>query len=102
MIVGGHEHDKILPVVSTRGPHALLPAHPPLEYVEPRRQLATLIGSNYIRHVLSTTDDEITVYDALTYAGNLVSIRGERRLPWLMVATVPLSACIRFLIVRLR
>jgi len=31
---------------------------------------AGFIGSNYARHVLSTTDDEITVFDALTYAGN--------------------------------
>ena len=32
---------------------------------------AGFIGSNYVRHVLDTTDDEVTVYDALTYAGNL-------------------------------
>jgi dTDP-glucose 4,6-dehydratase len=31
---------------------------------------AGFIGSNYVRHVLATTDDEVTVYDALTYAGN--------------------------------
>ncbi|HEY3485735.1 MAG TPA: dTDP-glucose 4,6-dehydratase [Ilumatobacteraceae bacterium] len=36
---------------------------------------AGFIGSNYVRHVLDTTDDEITIYDALTYAGNLASIR---------------------------
>lgn len=36
---------------------------------------AGFIGSNYVRHVLSTTDDEVTIYDALTYAGNLESIR---------------------------
>ncbi|MGD9703344.1 MAG: dTDP-glucose 4,6-dehydratase [Acidimicrobiia bacterium] len=36
---------------------------------------AGFIGSNYVRHVLSTTDDEVTIYDALTYAGNLASIR---------------------------
>jgi len=30
---------------------------------------AGFIGSNYVRHVLATTDDEVTVYDALTYAG---------------------------------
>jgi dTDP-glucose 4,6-dehydratase len=35
---------------------------------------AGFIGSNYVRHVLSTTDDEVTVYDALTYAGNLSSL----------------------------
>ncbi len=32
---------------------------------------AGFIGSNYVRHVLATTDDEVTVFDALTYAGNL-------------------------------
>lgn len=31
---------------------------------------AGFIGSNYARHVLNTTDDEVTVFDALTYAGN--------------------------------
>ena len=31
---------------------------------------AGFIGSNYARHVLATTDDEVTVFDALTYAGN--------------------------------
>jgi dTDP-glucose 4,6-dehydratase len=36
---------------------------------------AGFIGSNYIRHILATTDDTVTVYDALTYAGNLASIR---------------------------
>jgi dTDP-glucose 4,6-dehydratase len=36
---------------------------------------AGFIGSNYVRHVLATTDDEVTIYDALTYAGNLASIR---------------------------
>jgi dTDP-glucose 4,6-dehydratase len=36
---------------------------------------AGFIGSNYVRHVLATTDDEITIYDSLTYAGNMVSIR---------------------------
>jgi dTDP-glucose 4,6-dehydratase len=35
---------------------------------------AGFIGSNYVRHVLSTTDDEVTVFDALTYAGNLSSL----------------------------
>jgi dTDP-glucose 4,6-dehydratase len=35
---------------------------------------AGFIGSNYVRHVLSTSDDEVTVYDALTYAGNLSSL----------------------------
>lgn len=36
---------------------------------------AGFIGSNYVRHILDTTDDTVTVYDALTYAGNLESIR---------------------------
>jgi len=36
---------------------------------------AGFIGSNYVRHVLAHTDDEITVYDALTYAGNLSTLR---------------------------
>ncbi len=35
---------------------------------------AGFIGSNYVRHVLSTKDDEVTVFDALTYAGNLSSL----------------------------
>lgn len=37
---------------------------------------AGFIGSNYVRHVLGTTDDEVTVFDALTYAGNLDNLRG--------------------------
>jgi dTDP-glucose 4,6-dehydratase len=36
---------------------------------------AGFIGSNYVRYVLANTDDEITVYDALTYAGNLSTLR---------------------------
>ncbi len=36
---------------------------------------AGFIGSNYVRHVLATTDHEVTIFDALTYAGNLASIR---------------------------
>jgi dTDP-glucose 4,6-dehydratase len=36
---------------------------------------AGFIGSNYVRHVLEHTDDEVTVYDALTYAGNLSTLR---------------------------
>lgn len=31
---------------------------------------AGFIGSNYVRHVLTTSDDEVTIFDALTYAGN--------------------------------
>ncbi len=42
------------------------------------RQLVTggagFIGSNYVRHVLGTSDDEVTIYDALTYAGNLSTL----------------------------
>ena len=36
---------------------------------------AGFIGSGYVRHVLASTDDEVTVYDALTYAGNLSTLR---------------------------
>jgi len=36
---------------------------------------AGFIGSNYVRHILATTDDSVTIYDALTYAGNMASIR---------------------------
>jgi dTDP-glucose 4,6-dehydratase len=36
---------------------------------------AGFIGSNYVRHVLATTDDEVTVFDALTYAGNLDNLK---------------------------
>jgi dTDP-glucose 4,6-dehydratase len=43
------------------------------------RQLVTggagFIGSNYVRWVLEHTDDEVVVYDALTYAGNLSTLR---------------------------
>jgi dTDP-glucose 4,6-dehydratase len=35
---------------------------------------AGFIGSNYVRHVLATTDDEVTVFDALTYAGNRATL----------------------------
>jgi dTDP-glucose 4,6-dehydratase len=31
---------------------------------------AGFIGSNYVRHVFATSDDEVTVFDALTYAGS--------------------------------
>src|ERR1700680_4219710 len=37
---------------------------------------AGFIGSNYVRRVLSTSDDSVTVFDALTYAGNLDNFRG--------------------------
>ena len=36
---------------------------------------AGFIGSNYVRYVLEHTDDEVVVYDALTYAGNLSTLR---------------------------
>jgi dTDP-glucose 4,6-dehydratase len=35
---------------------------------------AGFIGSNYAHHVLATSDDEVTVFDALTYAGNLENL----------------------------
>ena len=35
---------------------------------------AGFIGSNYVHHVLETTDDTVTVFDALTYAGNLENL----------------------------
>ncbi len=50
------------------------------------RQLVTggagFIGSNYVRSVLSGSDDSVTVYDALTYAGhreNLADLEGDPR-----------------------
>ena len=36
---------------------------------------AGFIGSNYVRWVLEHTDDQVTVYDALTYAGNESTLR---------------------------
>ncbi|MBW8827558.1 MAG: dTDP-glucose 4,6-dehydratase [Acidobacteria bacterium] len=36
---------------------------------------AGFIGSNYVRWVLANTDDQVTVYDALTYAGNRSTLR---------------------------
>jgi dTDP-glucose 4,6-dehydratase len=42
------------------------------------RQLVTggagFIGSNYARWVLEHTDDDVTIYDALTYAGNRATL----------------------------
>ena len=35
---------------------------------------AGFIGSNYVRWVMRHTDDAVTVYDALTYAGNLSTL----------------------------
>jgi dTDP-glucose 4,6-dehydratase len=52
------------------------------------RQLVTggagFIGSNYVRWVLEHTDDDVTIYDALTYAGNQatltdIALQGGRR-----------------------
>jgi dTDP-glucose 4,6-dehydratase len=43
---------------------------------------AGFIGSNYVRHILATTDDDVTVYDLFTYAGNkatLADLEGDRR-----------------------
>jgi dTDP-glucose 4,6-dehydratase len=36
---------------------------------------AGFIGSNHVRWVMANTDDEVTVYDALTYAGNRSTLR---------------------------
>jgi dTDP-glucose 4,6-dehydratase len=35
---------------------------------------AGFIGSNYVRWLLANSDDEVTIYDALTYAGNRATI----------------------------
>jgi dTDP-glucose 4,6-dehydratase len=39
---------------------------------------AGFIGSNYVRWVLDHSDDEVTVYDALTYAGNESTLESVR------------------------
>mgnify|MGYP003334886722 FL=1 len=36
---------------------------------------AGFIGSNYVRYVLENTDDHVTVFDSLTYAGNLSTLK---------------------------
>ncbi|MCU0273903.1 MAG: GDP-mannose 4,6-dehydratase, partial [Acidimicrobiales bacterium] len=36
---------------------------------------AGFIGSNFVRWRLATSDDEIVILDALTYAGNLSTIQ---------------------------
>ncbi len=46
---------------------------------------AGFIGSNYVRYVLGETDDEVVVYDALTYAGNLSTLKRRRRRPALLL-----------------
>lgn len=35
---------------------------------------AGFIGSNYVHHVMAETDDQVTVFDALTYAGNRANL----------------------------
>ena len=43
---------------------------------------AGFIGSNFVRHVLAESDDSVTVFDALTYAGNpanLADVAGDER-----------------------
>jgi dTDP-glucose 4,6-dehydratase len=37
---------------------------------------AGFIGSNFVHHVIQTTDHDVTVLDALTYAGNKASLAG--------------------------
>jgi dTDP-glucose 4,6-dehydratase len=37
---------------------------------------AGFIGSNFVRHLVETSDDRITVFDALTYSGNLANLDG--------------------------
>ena len=44
---------------------------------------AGFIGSNFTRHILTTSDDQVTILDALTYAGNranLADLDAEPRL----------------------
>ncbi|MBG6179950.1 dTDP-glucose 4,6-dehydratase [Arthrobacter sp. CAN_A1] len=45
-----------------------------------RRSLVTggagFIGSNFVRHLLSMTDDSVTVLDKLTYAGSQATVEG--------------------------
>ena len=36
---------------------------------------AGFIGSNFVRFVLGNTEDQVTVFDVLTYAGNLANLR---------------------------
>ena len=43
---------------------------------------AGFIGSNYVRWLLAHSDDQVTIFDALTYAGNLgnlASLAGDAR-----------------------
>src|SRR5690606_6575428 len=59
------------------GPRRPPPRRPPGDRL--MRQLVTggagFIGSNYVRYVLEHTDDEVVVYDSLTYAGNLSTLQ---------------------------
>jgi dTDP-glucose 4,6-dehydratase len=40
---------------------------------------AGFIGSNYVRHLLATSDDEVTIFDALTYAGTTTNFHDLER-----------------------
>lgn len=40
---------------------------------------AGFIGSNYVRWLMTNTDDKVTVYDALTYAGNRSTLEQVER-----------------------
>jgi dTDP-glucose 4,6-dehydratase len=42
---------------------------------------AGFIGSHFVRHVLEMSDHEVTVFDALTYAGRLENLESVRRDP---------------------
>jgi len=41
---------------------------------------AGFIGSNFTKHVLATSDDQVTILDALTYAGNRANLDADPRL----------------------
>jgi dTDP-glucose 4,6-dehydratase len=59
---------------------------------------AGFIGSNYVRHVLAATDHDVTIYDALTYAGNMASIRDvldDRRCEFVHADIVDADAVVR-------
>ncbi len=42
---------------------------------------AGFIGSNFVRHILESSDDEVTVFDSLTYAGNKSTISDLEKNP---------------------